>query len=149
MKGGISAYEVILKNKEQICLYNISNLSVTHSPSISINILGTKDPVVLGEYVPYIVKCRNESTSVCNNIILKYKFSELLELVKYEGTMKYKLVKNTIIFAPYPLLKPNETLYYKIIFKANKIGLSKNISIVGLDNFDDEYMDVEKTFIQE
>lgn len=91
-------------------------------PALLIEVLDTQDPLVIGEETTYVIQIANQGTADDTNVKLEVQMPKGLSLISVAGDTKGKINKNSIKFAPYPVLKAKEIIQYRVVAKAVQSG---------------------------
>lgn len=109
----------------------------------------TDDPIEVGKTTMYVITTRNEGVSAITNVTLKDTIPQEMEFIKAEGPTDCVFDKTTheLHFQSVAILQPGDKLTYKIVCKAIKEDLVKNIARLKYDEFDKPIIDEEGTAV--
>ncbi len=91
-------------------------------PALLIEVIDTRDPLIVGEETTYIIQIANQGTAADANVKLDIQIPEGLAVISVGGDSKGTITGNEIIFDPYPVLNPREIIQYRVVAKALEIG---------------------------
>ena len=95
----------------------------TGLPALLLEVIDTNDPLLVGEQTTYIIKVTNQGTAPDTNIGLTVNLPSQISQVSLSGASQTKAKsQKSITFAPYPVLKPKETIEYRVVAKGAKEG---------------------------
>jgi uncharacterized repeat protein (TIGR01451 family) len=84
--------------------------------------IDTKDALLVGESTQYLVTVTNQGFGEDTNIVITVELPNGLKAISFDGPTKWSILENKVVFAPYAVLEPNETIEYKISVMTEKTG---------------------------
>jgi len=91
-------------------------------PAILLEVIDTEDPLLLDEETTYIISIKNQGTADDRNIKIIIECPPETNPTTFSGPTKGTRKGKKVIFEPYKVLKPKETIKYKVNAKALKEG---------------------------
>lgn len=95
----------------------------TGLPALLLEVVDTVDPLLIGGKTTYVIKVTNQGTAPDTNIAVTVNFPAQTAQVSSTGDSPVKATsQKSITFAPYAVLKPQQTIEYQVVAKGVKEG---------------------------
>jgi uncharacterized repeat protein (TIGR01451 family) len=91
-------------------------------PALLIEVIDTKDPLLIGEETTYVLQITNQGTAPDTNVALNIQLPANLTVVSATGDTKGTIAGNRVTFAPYRVLDPKEIIQFRVVAKAVAVG---------------------------
>ncbi|OAI50249.1 hypothetical protein AYO37_01295 [Opitutia bacterium SCGC AG-212-L18] len=87
-------------------------------PAFLTKVVDVCDPLLVGEATDYIIEITNQGTAADTNIRVTAYLPEQVDFVKAEGATPFTASQKVVTFDPVPMLRPGETVGFKIKARA-------------------------------
>jgi uncharacterized repeat protein (TIGR01451 family) len=94
-------------------------------PALLIEVVDTKDPLLIGEMTSYVIRVTNQGSAPDTNVKVVANFPAQITPVTAAGDTATKVQGQSVDTAPYAVLKPQQAITWKIEAKAAQMGDSR------------------------
>lgn len=99
-----------------------SKVALQGVSALQLEIDDLTDPVLVGDSLTYHVKVYNQGSAPGSQVKVSVQLDEGMQLVRAQGPTAGEAKGNTIEFAPFPTLDPEETATWRIVVKSVTAG---------------------------
>lgn len=116
-------------------------------PALNFCIKDTEDPICIGERTSYTVDITNQGSESDSNVALVVRFPNEIVPKSACGDSAASISGQTVTFTPYAVLRPRETIRYRIDAEAKSSGDARVVAEVSSDSIKTPIVQQESTIV--
>ncbi len=98
---------------------------VDGTPSLTLRVTDSDDPVEVGGRTTYEIRVANEGTKEAKNVVLTCELADGVKLVNVQGATAHKLEGNKLVFQPLTVLPAGKTSVFRVTVQGVSAGTQR------------------------
>lgn len=144
---GYYVNRVNVNNSEGCCCSAEEGTRWIGHPAINLQIVGTENPICVGESTSYYVRLINQGTEEDTNVSVVLRLPSGVMPTSAGGPVKGTISGQTVTFAPLPVVGPRQTLEFRVDAVARSSGDARVKVEVTSDNIKTPITQEESTIV--
>lgn len=116
-------------------------------PAINVCVVDTESVICVGEPTSYTINIVNQGSESDSNVVVVARFPNELTPIQASGDSRGTVSGQTVTFAPFPTLRPRQTLTYRVDAQGKSAGEARVMFEVTSDNIKTPIVQQELTIV--